>query len=44
MDETVRGREAKRKREGGQGRAIVLFLTLPQKTPWQAVNPTGSLD
>lgn len=40
-----------RKREGGWlgvggvwGRAIVLFLTPPQKTPWQAVNQTGSLD
>lgn len=39
-----REREGNSKREGGRGRAIVLFLTPPQKTPWQAVNQTGSLD
>lgn len=44
MDETEREGEGNRKREGGRGRAIVLFLTPPQKTPWQAVNQTDSLD
>lgn len=39
-----REREGNRKRDGGWGRAIVLFLTPPQKTPWQAVNQTASLD
>lgn len=40
MKKRERGRE-NQKGEGGQGRAIALFLTPPQKTPWQAVNQTG---
>lgn len=36
--------ERETEREGGRGRAIVLLLTPPQKTPWQAVNQKGSLD
>lgn len=37
--------ERKREREGSEGeRAIVPLLTPPQKTLWQAVNQTDSLD
>jgi len=41
MDETERERG---KQKESRGRAIVLFLTPPQKTPWQAVNQMDLLD
>lgn len=38
MDEKEGGGGKSKKERGGQGRAIALFLTPRQKTPWQAVN------